>query len=468
MEDAGLVDMGGCMGRFLLRRGYAVVRADMRGTRNSDGCFDHGGKGDQADGYAVVQWIASQRWSNRRVGMYGVSHDALSQYAAAIAAPPALKAIIPIETTTSYYRYLYNNGVHYEVNMGTPLAYESAVAGPPPTNAQDENYIGNLSATTCNGPSMLRGMSLDGDFTNFFRERDLSLVAHRIKAAVFHVAGTRDQNVKMDHFAPMWRALERARVPRKAFIGPWGHSEPFVEGNALLEYWRLVVLRWFEHWLHGNNTGMMREPTVMSIDQTRRVHHSATFPPRGTRRTTLFASSGDLTTRPRRGTAEYQDVPGLPRQLLMDADGARLRYDSAPMKARTRIVGEPIVDIVAKINTTDTNFVAFLYDVAPDGTPTYLTRGYLDARHRTSLVRGRDVTPGAVLRYRVPLIAHYYVLAKGHRLRLLIASSDSCHPTIFVADTPTCDSTGVVSDTTAAHVTVLEGPGRTSVTIPVS
>jgi predicted acyl esterase len=183
----------------------------------------------------------------------------------------------------------------------------------------------------------------------------------------------------------------------------------------------------------------------------------------------LFASGGALTTKPKRATAEYQDVPYFPRQLLMGGDGFRLSYDSAPMKKTTRIAGDPVMEVVASIDKTDTNFVAHLYDVAPDGTASYISRGYLDARHRTSLVKGKDVKPGIALRYRVPMLAHDYVVEKGNRLRLLIASSDNCEWQLGVAGADaTCQSSGVVSDFTAAHVTVFEGPGRTSLTIPVS
>jgi predicted acyl esterase len=468
-EDAGITQDGGCLGLFFLERGYAIAIADMRGTHNSDGCFDYGGPGDQADGYAVVQRLGSQAWSNGRVGMYGISHDAMIQYAAAVKAPPALKAIIPIAPSVSIYRYLYANGIHWQTNMGTPLAYEGAVAAPPPNNVQDQNYLTNVAATTCNGPATLNGMSLNGDFTNYYRQRDLSLYANRIKAAVFHVEGTLDQNTKMDNFSAMWRALEKAGVKRKALIGPWEHGTPAVEGDELIAHWRLLALRWYEHWLHGNDTGMMREPTVMSFDQTGEMRRSSSFPPRGSRSVKLYPSGGALTGRPKRATAEYQDVPYFPRQLLMDGDGFRLRYDSAPMKKNTRIAGEPVVEIVAAIDTTDTNFIAHLYDVSPDGTATYVSRGYLDARHRTSLVRGKDVAPGVALRYRVPMLAHDWVVEQGNRLRLLIASSDNCEYQLGLAGVDeTCQSSGVVSDTSAAHVTVFEGPGRTVLTIPIA
>ncbi|MFN2525093.1 MAG: CocE/NonD family hydrolase [Actinomycetota bacterium] len=110
LEDADVLEYADCMAETLLTRGYAVVLGDMRGTHNSDGCFDYGGPGDQADGYAIVQWIADQEWSNGKVGMYGVSHVGMSQYSAAVKAPPALKAILPIAPITSFYRYLITTG----------------------------------------------------------------------------------------------------------------------------------------------------------------------------------------------------------------------------------------------------------------------------------------------------------------------------------------------------------------------
>ncbi|MGH2758177.1 MAG: CocE/NonD family hydrolase C-terminal non-catalytic domain-containing protein, partial [Actinomycetota bacterium] len=286
-----------------------------------------------------------------------------------------------------------------------------------------------------------------------------SLMARRIKAAVFHVHGTIDQNVKMDHFTSMWRALEAANVPRKALIGPWRHSEPVVD------HWHLQALRWFEHWLQRNDTGMMREPAVTTISQ-RRVERTASAYA-GKQATTLYASSGTLSARPRGGAASYRDVPGLPRQLLMGAEGARLLYDSAPMPTRTRIVGVPVVDLYATIDTNDTNFVAHLYDVAPGGKATYISRGYLDARHRQGLARGTDVASGKPLNYRIELLAQDYELAEGHVLRLLLASSDSCAWLVEDLAGLSCTSSGVVSDASAAGVTMHEGPGLTRLTLPV-
>ncbi|MDP9066982.1 MAG: CocE/NonD family hydrolase [Actinomycetota bacterium] len=463
LEDAGVLQRAQCVAEYFLPRGYAVVAADMRGTHNSDGCFDYGGPGDQQDGYATVEWIADQKWSNGKVGMYGVSHVGMSQYAAAVASPPALKAIIPIAPVTSFYRYLYNGGVHYETNMLTPAAYEGLTAAPPPTNASAPNYFSNLVQTSCSGENVVRGMSLDGTMTKYWRQRDYPSMAGKIRAAVFHVHGTRDENVKMDHFAAMWDGLERHDVPRKALIGPWDHQEPPVD------HWYLTALRWYEHWLNDNDTGMMDEPAITTIDQKDRVRTADAWPARPGQQMVLHAAKGELQEDAASGSANYQDVPGLYRGALREAQGARLIYTGTRLTASTRLYGSPIFDVVASIDKRDTNFAALLYDVAADGTAEYVSRGYLDARHRDGLTKPKDVKPGKEYGYQIVLHARDYVFEKGHRLQVLLASSDSCTWAIGGSiGRAHCSSSGVVSDTTAAKVTVKEGAGRTRLVLPVA
>src|SRR2546423_8661483 len=50
---------------------------------------------DGADAAAPIDWIATQPWSDGRVGMYGGSYDGFTQWAAAKHMPKALKTIIP-------------------------------------------------------------------------------------------------------------------------------------------------------------------------------------------------------------------------------------------------------------------------------------------------------------------------------------------------------------------------------------
>ena len=85
-----------------VRRGYAVVIQDCRGRYRSDGDFNPFLQ-EIADGYDAVEWCGSQPWSDGNVGMYGTSYVGATQWLAAIAAPPSLRAIAPAFTASDYY-----------------------------------------------------------------------------------------------------------------------------------------------------------------------------------------------------------------------------------------------------------------------------------------------------------------------------------------------------------------------------
>ena len=93
-----------------VRRGYAVVIQDCRGRYRSDGDFSPFLQ-EIADGYDAVEWCGSQAWSDGNVGMYGTSYVGATQWLAAIAAPPSLRAIAPAFTASDYYEgWTYQGG----------------------------------------------------------------------------------------------------------------------------------------------------------------------------------------------------------------------------------------------------------------------------------------------------------------------------------------------------------------------
>lgn len=468
LEDAGLFDatdigtaLPDCFGPFFLRRGYAVVLADMVGTHESGGCFDLGGPRDQAAGYATVEWIADQGWSNGRVGMHGLSFDGLAQYATAVAAPPALRAIAP--TSATFYYELVHPGAVLS-GMALTVGIEVVVDGLPAKDATSPDLIERLASNVCDPDYVRQVVSLDGTKDAYWRARDFPAMAGSIDAAVLHAVGSKPgDNIR--GFGQMWSALEKHEVPRKGLIGPWGHNFPAVPG------WLYTELRWDEHWVRGNDTGMMNEPSLTLIDQAGVLRTAETFPSSATAMR-LLAGGGQLDEDVPQGTATYVDVPQLPHGLMRHAQGARLIYRSAPFGDPTRISGAGALEVVASIDTTDTNFAAYVYDVDENDIATPITWGYLDARHRISLEHpGTDVVPNAVERYKVELSATEYTVARGHRLELILSSSDDCLSSglgFFSVD-PECQwHLGLVSDTTKATVMVHEGPGMTQLLLPVA
>ncbi|AHG88024.1 hydrolase CocE/NonD family protein [Gemmatirosa kalamazoonensis] len=77
-----------------VRRGYAYVEMNERGHFFSEGSYDILGA-PRTDGYDAIAWLASQPWSNGKVGLIGCSSTAEWQMAVAALSPPGLAAIVP-------------------------------------------------------------------------------------------------------------------------------------------------------------------------------------------------------------------------------------------------------------------------------------------------------------------------------------------------------------------------------------
>lgn len=107
---------------YWVEHGYAVCNPDMRGIAHSEGNTTMLGSQEAQDGYDLIEWIASQSWSNEKTALTGTSYLAWSQWYIAAEMPPHLTCINPTEGLSDAYR---------------DLAF---IGGIP-----DENFIGRLS-----------------------------------------------------------------------------------------------------------------------------------------------------------------------------------------------------------------------------------------------------------------------------------------------------------------------------------
>jgi hypothetical protein len=92
---SGLTRFEGPDPAFWCNEGYAVINVDNRGAFMSEGKIHYWGSVDSADGYEVIEWAAQKEWSNGKVGLYGTSWFAISQWFIAATQPPHLAAIAP-------------------------------------------------------------------------------------------------------------------------------------------------------------------------------------------------------------------------------------------------------------------------------------------------------------------------------------------------------------------------------------
>jgi hypothetical protein len=132
---------------------------------------------------------------------------------------------------------------------------------------------------------------------------------------------------------------------------------------------------------------------------------------------------------------------GLPWGQSLDQriDNARsITYDWHHPVAQ-EMVGTADVRLRVRSSATAGHVSVKLCDVAPDGTSTLITRGYLDLEHRGCWPQDawgevgaapRPLVPGEWVDVRVEFEATTWTLVPGHRLRLAVAGTDwpNCWP----------------------------------------
>jgi putative CocE/NonD family hydrolase len=212
-----------------------------------------------------------------------------------------------------------------------------------------------------------------------------------------------------------------------------------------------LQLRWFDHWLNGIDTGIMDEPPVKLFVMGANVWREEQEWPLARARNTAYylRQDGQLSLEapaneppdhfdydpadpvPTRGGALLltPEFPAGPfDQCAIEARPDVLVYRTPPLARDLEVTGPLSVHLWAISSAPDTDFVARLTDVHPDGRSINLADGIIRARHR-GLAQGEApslIEPGRVYEYVIDLWATSNLFKAGHRIGLQITSS--CFP----------------------------------------
>ena len=410
--------------RHLVDRGFAAVIMDSLGTYRSTGCPDVGGRDETAAALAVIDWLDGKgraydsagkvvraSWSSRRVAMTGPSYNGTLAIAAAATGRSALKAIVPMSAISSWYDYYRANGL---------------VVAPGRWQGEDLDVLASGVLTRENPEVCAAAVQrlkagqdrVTGDYSPVWAERDYVAKAGRIKAAVLVAHGLRDWNVKTQQAIQFWEALGRAGVDRKLWLYDGGHGRP-----RSTDFYDTVE-RFYQHHLYGVDNGVDREPPVTFENADAVVtERAATWPVPGSRPVTVPLATGP--GRVDTFTDNGRTVPA--EELIADPSAAhRLAYLRPPLTRPVRLSGTPYVNLTASIdNRTAANLTALLVDYGPAGTaPVVVSRGWMDPRNRTSVRVSQPVIEGQRYRLRWNLQPKDHVFAAGHRIGLVVISTD--------------------------------------------
>jgi uncharacterized protein len=434
--------------------GYVFARVDIRGTGASPGVStDEYTLEEQLDGYDAVEWLAAQPWCDGNVNMLGISYGGFTSLQVASHAPPHLRSIVPIYFTDDRYSddcHMRGGLVRQYYDAGTYGAGMVAANALPP----DPDCMGDEFAEVweqhlgSNVPWLLEWLrhQVDGPY---WRNGSVGDVADRIRCPVLMIGGWRDGYMN----APL-RLFGKLKVPRKMLIGPWMHLLPDIGvPGPRIDYLHEVV-RWFDHWCKGADTGIIDEPPIVVymqrpqdpvVDRLEtngewRAEHEWPAPRAGEK--TLFLSArGELaeeTSPDGAETFEYDPTVGvtggglfsggLPFGLPGDQrpdEALSLCYTSEELREDVHILGRALVVLHASSTAKVIGFCARLSDVSPDGTSVLVAKGMLNATRIAGSHRDpAPLVPGRVYELPIEIDATGWVFPKGHRIRVAVASAD--------------------------------------------
>ncbi len=481
----------------MARAGYIVVIQDVRGRFRSEGEFS-AFRNEFEDGYDTVEWAARLPNANGKVGMVGASYFGFTQWAAAVGAPPSLKAIMPSITWhdtrdgTSWRGGALELGTIAGWNL-TSIALDATLKRYAEAPVHEKfaalmMVVGEINRLRTEGywslplkdfePLKKTGVGVD-DLERFIAHPYTAQEAaatspaprlDRVTVPSYNIGGWYDIFTQgtLQNFAAM---RERGATPEarqaKVLIGPWSHVNyshvvgqqdfGFVSNMAFMNLQTDLTgltQRWFDYWLKGIDTGITDEPPVKLFimgDNVWRDEHE--WPLARTQYTpyylhsagaanTLNGDGGLSATPPADEPADsYVYDPAAPTPTLggsnlmhplfyqgvkdqreIEARPDVLVYTSAPLERDTEVTGPIVAKLWVASDAPDTDFVARLVDVHPDGFAQNLADGILRARYRNGETP-QMLTPGEPVEITIDLWATANVFKAGHRIRVDIASA---------------------------------------------
>lgn len=428
----------------LLRRGYAIALVSVRGTGQSEGCFMVGGAQERADVAAAVEWLAAQEWSNGNVGMTGVSYDGTTPWEALVSgAAPSLKAIVPVEGISDYYRYSFFEGVPVGGGAAFNTYYEALVDASYTSVANLAGWAPTMTTHLCPEQAEVYAHPYEtyrtGVHDAYWDERDMSAMLESATAAVFVVHGTKDFNVKMDHVQTIWDKLPG---PKRMLIGQWEHNIPWSNTYDHKQNWtryNVTLDQFFDAYLKEDPAALAAEQAsapVLVQDSANVTWELTAWPPVGSVPTAYglgpegelaegHAQPGDATIRSSPVTLALRQTP-LPHGPLREALGPQsVAFETEAFDADTRIFGNPWIDLNVTVDQPFGMLEARLYETGGEDGDELISLGWQNLATRTSRDQAENVPTGEPMHVRILMEAIAQVIEKGHGLKLVLSAENT-------------------------------------------
>ncbi|WP_225635120.1 CocE/NonD family hydrolase [Streptomyces solaniscabiei] len=446
----------------LARDGYAVLTWSARGFGRSTGKIGlNDPDGEVADVSRLIDWLARQpqvrldEAGDPRVGMAGASYGGAVALLAA-GHDDRVDAIAPSVTYWNLADALFPNGVFKKLWAGIFVN----------TGGGCDRFEDSL----CRMYQRVAESGVpDAEAVKLLRERSPQAVGERIEVPTLLAQGQTDSLFPLGQADAAARAIRANGAPVDVDWIAGGHDGGDLETDRV----QARAHSWFDRYLkddEGAATGpafrVTRTGGVDSTDGQAQLRGASAdrYPglgggpaavPLGGREQRFANPAGAnppaVSALPGIGGAGgLAQLSSLGVGVSLDFPGQFAAFQSAPLTEDLRITGSPTATVHVRSTSDDAVLFGKVYDVGPGGAAPVLPAQLVTPVRVEGAKAGKDVT------LTLPAIDHE--VEKGHRLRLVLASTDLGYASPAAPATYTVSLAGDLSVPTAPGVTTAAAP----------
>jgi len=443
-----------------LNRGYAVVIQHCRGRGKSEGdCIPY--INEREDGLALQEWVRNQSFYNGEIFLKGVSYLTSVHYATAPFADDIKGAIFGVQDSERY-NICYRNGflkksLHgswyvgmYKAKSHMKKNYTAGSFDILPMKDFTKTVFGESAEDF---DEMLKAPNPDHEFWNTrFGGNDARNATQNVKFPVLFTTGFYD--IYTGGIFDMWKNMsEDSRSMSALVVSPYDHGDRYDLENAILfpngkrveKFGEFYEIEWFDY---------IRGKSVKAPFETGKITYYNLFENRW--KTDGFYTTDD-TVEIRLGNSEVSyvynpyDAPkfkgGLSRTFggTVFQDKPNSRHDiisvyTTPFEENVCVKGKMSAKLSVKSDCEDTCFYVRVSIEKEQG-----DYGLRDDITSLCYQLG-DYKPNTVVNVNFDFDEHAFLIKKGERLRVDIASADNEH---YVRHT---NQKGLYSEQTTAKI----------------
>ncbi|HRV04523.1 MAG TPA: CocE/NonD family hydrolase [Candidatus Ratteibacteria bacterium] len=452
----------------------ALVVQDCRGRYASEGEY-YPFVNEANDGYDTLEWISSQTWCNGKIGMYGASYLAATQFYAAISGSKKISVLNPQFMAEDCWKQAYFSNGAFSLGLTWSWLCFETNSKTSEASLMPAFNVGELLRTLplidldiksgADSVKSYRDFVSNNVYCEFWKQFSLRDQYDKFQMPVLLTGGWYDYypSEMLKLFCELRKHSDTKQIAdsHRIIIGPWTHGINYSTTLGEIDFGKDslkendATIRWLDCILHEKNASQFQSaPIKIFVMGKNAWQDEYEWPPVRIRYTNYYLhSSGNIDTTPpgkdeKPDTYDYDPSnpvptvggnhsigpynpglyelakPGPYDQRVLETRDDVMVYTGDILKHDVEITGPIIFNLFASSSAVDTDFVVKLADVYPDGMSINISEGIIRARFRNNVWGEPElIEPGRVYEFNVDMVATSNVFKKGHRIKIYLTSS---------------------------------------------